>query len=266
MCLHRCLLSYYTVQGYYWGTNPSYSSNTYSTVSGTSMSVTKSVSSSGTYYLTVKDSSGNISSTDAKVFYKTTLDANGGSVSPANVVTMSGNSFKLPTPAKSGYTFLGWALSSNATSAYYQPGSSFSVKSSSTLYAVWKSSSSPSNPDNPTPSSQTVNIKNFTDSRTESYRTTITFTAETANAPAGSSVHWFIDGNDAGTGETYTVKQARSSFTVQAKLLNSNGQVIAESGIEKVNIKTGFWAKLVAFFRNLFSRLPVIVQTIEEDF
>ncbi len=41
-------------------------------------------------------------------------------------------------PTRSGYTFLGWASDKNATSAEFQPGIGVSVKSSATLYAVWK--------------------------------------------------------------------------------------------------------------------------------
>ena len=128
--------------GYYWGTSSSYSSNTYTSVSGTSYSTTKSISSSGTYYLTAKDTSGNISSTVSKTFYKTTLNGNNGSVSPSSVITMSGNSFALPTPTRSGYTCLGWATSSSATSASYSCGSSYKPTSNTTLYAVWKENTS----------------------------------------------------------------------------------------------------------------------------
>lgn len=38
---------------------------------------------------------------------------------------------------RSGYTFLGWATSSSATSASYQPGGSYTANASVTLYAVW---------------------------------------------------------------------------------------------------------------------------------
>ena len=39
-----------------------------------------------------------------------------------------------------------------------------------------------------------------------------------------------------------------------------DGNVAAESGIEKVNVKTGFFARLIAFFRALFKKLPVVAQ------
>ena len=124
------------VAGYYWGTSSSYSSNSYSSVSSapTSTSVTKTISSSGTYYLTVKDTAGNISTTYSVTYYKTTLNANGGSVSPSYVITKSGSSFTFPTPTKSGYECKGWSTSSTATSG----SNSLSPSGNSTYYAVWK--------------------------------------------------------------------------------------------------------------------------------
>lgn len=124
------------VAGYYWGTSSSYSSNSYSGVSSapTSTSVTKTVSSAGTYYLTVKDTAGNLSTTYSVTYYKTTLNANGGSVSPSYVITKSGNSFTFPTPTKSGYEYKGWSTSPNASSGTY----SISPGSNTTYYAVWK--------------------------------------------------------------------------------------------------------------------------------
>ena len=109
-----------------------------------------------------------------------------------------------------------------------------------------------------------ISINNFISTRTESYKTTITFTADVSNIPTGATIHWFINGNDKGTGETYTYEKATGDYTVQTKLIASDGSVIAESGVETVIINSGFFARLIAFFKNLFHRLPVIVQSIDE--
>ncbi|MBQ7499573.1 MAG: InlB B-repeat-containing protein, partial [Clostridia bacterium] len=118
--------------GYYWGTSSS-TSPSFTSISGISKTVTVTVSSSGTYYLTVKDTGGNIFQT-SKTFYKTTLDANGGSVSPTSIITASGNSFTFPTPTKDGYTYNGWSTSSTATSGI----TSLTPTGNTTYYAVWK--------------------------------------------------------------------------------------------------------------------------------
>ena len=77
-------------------------------------------------------------------------NANGGSGAPPTQssvsTTNSSWAFKISStePTRSGYTFLGWAKSSTATSASYQPGDTISLTSSSptaTLYAVWEEAS-----------------------------------------------------------------------------------------------------------------------------
>ncbi|MBR6214438.1 MAG: InlB B-repeat-containing protein [Candidatus Methanomethylophilaceae archaeon] len=73
------------------------------------------------------------------------FNANGGSGAPSNLnytgTSTSNHTFTIPstTPTKSGYTFLGWATSSSATSASYQPNGSIAVayNGTTTLYAVW---------------------------------------------------------------------------------------------------------------------------------
>lgn len=75
----------------------------------------------------------------APTTYTVSYNANGGSGAPASqtktkdiALTLSGTK-----PTRSGYTFLGWATSSSATSASYQPGGSYTANASVTLYAVW---------------------------------------------------------------------------------------------------------------------------------
>ena len=106
----------------------------------------------------------------------------------------------------------------------------------------------------------TVQIHNYIQERTVDYRTTITFSADLAENPVdGAEVHWFINNQDKGAGEQYTEKEAKATYTVQAKYMKE-GKVLAESEIEMVNVKSGFFAKLKAFFRALFGRLPKDVQ------
>ena len=72
--------------------------------------------------------------------YTVTYDANGGSGAPATQTKTHGVALTLSStkPTRSGYTFLGWAESSGATSAQYQPGGQFTTDADTTLYAVWK--------------------------------------------------------------------------------------------------------------------------------
>ena len=77
-------------------------------------------------------------------------NANGGSGAPPTQssvsTTNSSWTFTISStePTRSGYTFLGWAKSSTATSASYQPGDTIRLTSGSpkvTLYAVWEEAS-----------------------------------------------------------------------------------------------------------------------------
>ena len=46
-------------------------------------------------------------------------------------------------PSRSGYTFLGWATQSNATSPSFSAGASVTLSGNATLYAVWQKNSTP---------------------------------------------------------------------------------------------------------------------------
>ena len=74
--------------------------------------------------------------------YTVSYNANGGNGAPASQTASAGSTISLSStvPTKSGYTFVGWATSSTATSASYFPGSSYKVTENVTLYAVWSSS------------------------------------------------------------------------------------------------------------------------------
>ena len=84
-------------------------------------------------------------------FFELKYDANGGTGAPASQTrtaahpTVNRVTFTVPnqTPSKEGYTFKGWADSSTATTAQYQPGDTVDVKhenSPKTVYAVWEGS------------------------------------------------------------------------------------------------------------------------------
>ena len=72
--------------------------------------------------------------------YNISFDANGGDGAPSPQTKTHGKELTLSStsPKRTGYTFLGWATTSSAASAAYQPGQKFTVNASTTLYAVWK--------------------------------------------------------------------------------------------------------------------------------
>ena len=86
-----------------------------------------------------------------RYYAKLVYNANGGSGAPSASTknsTSSNISFTISSskPTRSGFTFLGWSVFSTATSASFDPGDTYTIRSSSTsssspttstLYAVW---------------------------------------------------------------------------------------------------------------------------------
>jgi hypothetical protein len=81
----------------------------------------------------------------------------------------------------------------------------------------------------------------------------MTFKAEITDPNDDVAVHWFLNGSDEGTGETFTVENAKADYTVQAKFINKTGEVVHESETETVKIKHGFFDMLIWFFKHLFN-------------
>ncbi len=78
--------------------------------------------------------------------YEIRLDLNGGSSDmPSTLYKNFGSEILLPdeTPVRMGCAFLGWAVSSDATSAEYHAGDVYSADESITLFAVWSDTESP---------------------------------------------------------------------------------------------------------------------------
>lgn len=78
----------------------------------------------------------------AKTSYTVSYNANGNGATGAPGVQTKwhGTNITLSSakPTRTGYTFLGWATSSTATTATYLAGGTYSANASVTLYAVWK--------------------------------------------------------------------------------------------------------------------------------
>ncbi|MBR0120614.1 MAG: leucine-rich repeat protein [Clostridia bacterium] len=100
-----------------------------------------------------------------------------------------------------------------------------------------------------------VEIKDFTEETETGYKEDKTFTASAENLPEGAEIHWFVNGEDVGTGESYTVEDPTDDYTVQAKVLDKDGNVVKESAVHKVKVKNGFFDRLIAFILNLIEKI-----------
>ena len=73
--------------------------------------------------------------------YTLSYNANGGSGAPASQTKYYNVNLTITSsrPTRSGYTFLGWGLSSTSLSPAFYPGDLYVLNSGRTLYAVWES-------------------------------------------------------------------------------------------------------------------------------
>ena len=69
-----------------------------------------------------------------------TYDANGGTGAPAPTTKEEDTDVRISytKPTRTGYRFLGWASTANATEAEYQPGDLYTQDEDVTLYAIWE--------------------------------------------------------------------------------------------------------------------------------
>ena len=98
-----------------------------------------------------------------------------------------------------------------------------------------------------------IEIGEFED--TTGYKEEQTFTVDTSDLPEGAEVHWFVNGEDVGTGESCTVEDPTDDYTIQAKVIDKDGNIIAESEEQKVEVKNGFFDRLKAFFAELIEKI-----------
>ena len=103
-----------------------------------------------------------------------------------------------------------------------------------------------------------ISIINYKNTITLDYKTTITFRAKVENS-ADKPVQWYVNNELKGTGDTFTVNTAKETFNIKCATESSSGAT-SSSDTELVKVKTDFWSRIVAFFRMLFRRLPVITQ------
>ncbi len=125
----------------------------------------------------------------------------------------------------------------------------------------------PDTPDTPdVPELPTVSIRNNTGSKTINYGETLRMTAVTKNMPADAKIIWYVDGAKAGEGTTLEVSPESGSVEVTVKVVDANGENYAETEIsdsQYVSVKSGFFQKLINFFKNLFGLSRTVTQALK---
>lgn len=100
-----------------------------------------------------------------------------------------------------------------------------------------------------------VEIKNFEKQSETGYKENKTFVANASDLPDGAEIHWFVNGKDVGKGQSFTVEAPEEDYTVQAKAVDGEGNVIAESDTASVKVKNGFFDRLKAFFASIIEKI-----------
>ena len=151
--------------------------------------------------------------TTTETDYTLSYNANGGSGAPGKQTGTGVGSYTFTIsgtkPTRTGYTFLGWSLSSTATSASYQPGGSITLTASATLYAVWRINtytvSYNANGGSGAPASQT-----------KTYGVTLTLSSTTPTRTGYTFSAWNTAQNGSGTsyapGGSYTANAAATLY------------------------------------------------------
>ena len=123
-----------------------------------------------------------------------------------------------------------------------------------------KAGTSPDKPEDSSNSSEyakpdftNFKIKNYNNYLSVDYKSTVIFHT-TMDAPEGYEIVW---SNDDKGSECKLVDITEKEYTVSAKMINkATGETIATTEEATVKVNTGFFAKIIAFFRNLFGSLP----------
>lgn len=100
-----------------------------------------------------------------------------------------------------------------------------------------------------------IGIKDYTEETAIGYKEERIFTADCSNLPEGAEIRWFVNGQCACTGSSCTVKDPTDDYTVQAKLIDNNGNVLAESDVINVKVKNTLFAKIWYFLMTVYSAL-----------
>ncbi len=116
---------------------------------------------------------------------------------------------------------------------------------------------------NPVPS---VLIRNNTGSKSIGYGETLRLTANAKNMPADAKIVWYVNDKLEGEGTTFEVSPESGSVKVTVKIVDADGETYAGAEItdsQNVSVKSGFFQKLISFFKNLFGINRIITQMLD---
>lgn len=198
------------------------------------------------------ESKGNTLRVDYRVF-TLVYNSNGGKNPPATQTGNGSITISSTKPTRNGYTFKKWNTKADGTGTSYNPGATYNLTANATLYAVWEKNETP---DNPTPDKSDFSdfrIKNYNSTMSVDYKSMVVFHT-TMEAPEGYEIVW---SNGTKGSECKLSSVTNKEYKISAKMVNkTTGETEAVTEDVTVTVNTSFFAKLIAFFRNLFGLLP----------
>lgn len=115
-----------------------------------------------------------------------------------------------------------------------------------------------------------LKIKNNIGAKTINYGETLRLTAEITNGVNKPTVWWYVNGAKSGEGTTFEVSPKSGSIEVTARLVYADGTAVKDkngndiSDSQTVSVKSGFFQKLISFFKNLFKINRTVIQSFFE--
>ena len=100
-----------------------------------------------------------------------------------------------------------------------------------------------------------IQIENYEENSETGYKEDKTFTVKAEDLPEGAEVHWFVNGEDVGTGESYTVEDPTDDYNIYAEVIDKDGNTLDTTKTQSVKVKNGFFDRLKAFFAELIEKI-----------
>ncbi len=107
----------------------------------------------------------------------------------------------------------------------------------------------------PISSEVTVKLVNGEKEVTVGYKEAKSFEFKAENLPDGAEVHVFLNGEDLRADTYLSVPDPTENYTVQAKVIDKDGKVIASSDLIKVTVKNGILDQIMDFFSSGFGTI-----------
>ena len=111
-----------------------------------------------------------------------------------------------------------------------------------------------------------IKIRNNSGAVTINYGETLRLTAEVTHGVENTAVWWYVNGTKSAEGSIFEFSQESGSAEITAKIVKTDGTPLQDrngeiSDSQTVSIKSGFFQKLISFFKNLFRINRIVFQS-----